>query len=65
MSFTTLMMKMMSWGGKSIIRSLEKKSKDPLKYQEELLLSVLEDNKYTEYGRKYGFEDIQWKCSPT
>ena len=51
-------MKMMSFMGKGILRSLEKKTNDPLKYQEELLMSVLQDNKDTEFGQKHGFSDI-------
>ncbi|MCR4807322.1 MAG: GH3 auxin-responsive promoter family protein [Lachnospiraceae bacterium] len=59
MSGVGLMMKMMSFGGKSIIRSLEKMTKDPLKYQEEILFSILEENKDTEFGRENGFADIR------
>ncbi|MEG0824425.1 MAG: GH3 auxin-responsive promoter family protein [Oscillospiraceae bacterium] len=32
--------------------------KDPMKYQQELLFKLLEDNKDTEYGKKYGFSEI-------
>jgi hypothetical protein len=58
MSAVGLLMKMMSYIGKSVLNSLEEKSKDPLRYQEELLMSVLQDNKDTEYGKKHGFSDI-------
>lgn len=33
-------------------------SKNPMKYNGELLLKILEDNKDTEYGKKYDFENI-------
>ena len=33
-------------------------TKDPMKYNTELLMRILQDNKDTEYGRKYGFADI-------
>ena len=52
------LMKCMAFAGKSVLRSLEEKTKDPRKVQEELLLSILEENKDTEYGRKYGFSEI-------
>ena len=31
---------------------------DPAKFQKELLLRLLDDNKDTEYGRRYGFSEI-------
>ena len=37
---------------------LEEITKDPMKVQQEFLLKLLDDNKDTEYGRKYGFSDI-------
>ena len=49
-----LLMKLMAFIGKSALRSLEKMTKDPRKVQEELLLTILEENKDTEYGRKDG-----------
>ena len=58
MSATGLMMKIMSFAGKGIIGSLEKMSLDPFSVQENLLLSLLEENKDTEYGRKYDFSSI-------
>ena len=58
MSFTGLMMKMMSQIGQNITKSLDKMTQDPLKHQEELLLSILEENKDTEFGKKYGFSEI-------
>ena len=33
-------------------------TEEPMKVQEEFLLKLLDDNKDTEYGRKYGFADI-------
>ena len=56
-----LLMKLMALIGKSAMRSLEEMTKDPRKVQEELLLKILEENKDTEYGRKYGF----WKSIPS
>ena len=37
---------------------LEEITRDPMKVQEEFLLKLIDDNKDTEYGRKYGFSDI-------
>ncbi|MBQ3426525.1 MAG: GH3 auxin-responsive promoter family protein [Clostridia bacterium] len=37
---------------------LEEITKDPMKVQEGFLLKLLDDNKDTEYGRKYRFSDI-------
>ncbi len=51
-------MKMMSFIGKTAIRSLEKMSDDPRGVQEALLLSLLQDNKDTEYGREFDFSSI-------
>lgn len=34
-------------------------TKDPMRYNTELLMQMLDDNKDTEYGRKYGFADIK------
>ena len=59
MSFYGLMMKMMSLMGRSAIRALDKMTKDPRKTQEELLLSLLQENRDTEFGAKYGFGDIR------
>ena len=38
---------------------LEEITKDPMKVQQKFLLKLLDDNKDTEYGRKYGFADIR------
>ncbi len=38
--------------GKEIYNNLMEISKDPLKYNTELLMKLLEDNKDTEYGKK-------------
>ena len=59
MSFYGMMMKMMSLIGQSTIRSLEKMTKDPRAVQEALLLSVLQENKDTEFGKANGFADIR------
>lgn len=43
----------------SLLRAkFEEITKDPMKEQEKLLLDLLADNKDTEYGKKYGFEEI-------
>ncbi len=52
------LMKVMAFAGQGIIRSLEKMTRDPLKVQEKVLLSLLEKNKDTEFGRMHGFGDI-------
>ena len=59
MSAVGFMMKGMSFFGKGIIRSLDKMTRDPMKYQRKLLFSMLIENKDTEFGKKYGFEDIR------
>lgn len=45
--------------GKEIYNNLMEISKDPLKYNTELLMKLLEDNKDTEYGKKYDFANIK------
>ena len=45
--------------GRNAISDIEKASKDPLKANEKLLLRILKDNESTEYGRKFGFGEIQ------
>lgn len=44
--------------GKPVVEALEQMAEDPMKENEKLLLRILEQNKDTEYGRKYGFADI-------
>ena len=58
MSFYGLMMKAMSLIGKTAIRSLDRMSHDPRGVQEELLLSLLQENRDTEYGKACGFAEI-------
>ena len=58
MSLTGQMMKLMSLIGQSISKNVEKMSLEPLRYQEELLMSILRDNADTEFGRAHGFADI-------
>ncbi|MBR5381024.1 MAG: GH3 auxin-responsive promoter family protein, partial [Oscillospiraceae bacterium] len=58
MSFYGSMMKMMSLMGKSAIRSLDKMTKDPRAVQEELLLTLLRENKDTVFGAENGFGSI-------
>lgn len=45
--------------GKKALKDIEKSSFDPKKSNEELLLKILQENKDTEYGKKYGFADIK------
>lgn len=44
--------------GKPIVEALDQMAEDPMKENEKLLLEILDKNKDTEYGRKYGFADI-------
>ncbi len=44
--------------GKPIVEALNQMAEDPMKENEKLLFRILERNKDTEYGRKYGFADI-------
>ena len=44
--------------GLKMVEHFEQITKEPMKVQEEFLLKLLEDNKDTEYGKKYGFADI-------
>ncbi len=44
--------------GKKAMDDLEAFSKDPGRIGEKLLFKILADNENTEYGRKYGFSDI-------
>lgn len=44
--------------GKTVLENLNKMTKDPMKYNTELLMHILEDNKCTEYGKKYDFANI-------
>lgn len=45
--------------GVKVRESLEVRTKDPMKYNTELLMKILDDNKYTEYGKKYDFANIK------
>ena len=45
--------------GKKAYEDMKEQSLDPRKANEELLLRILNDNKDTEYGRKYGFASIK------
>lgn len=45
--------------GGPVYDSMVEMTKDPLRYNTELLMRMLDDNKDTEYGRKYGFADIK------
>lgn len=44
--------------GTPVFEHLEKLTQDPMKYNTELLLQIVQDNKDTEFGRKHGFADI-------
>lgn len=45
--------------GGPVYNSMVEMTKDPMRYNTELLMRMLDDNKDTEYGRKYGFADIK------
>ncbi len=45
--------------GKAIMAAMEEMTKDPIGYNTEFLMRILDDNKDTEYGRMYGFADIR------
>ena len=45
--------------GGPVYDSMVEMTKDPMRYNTELLMRMLDDNKDTEYGRKYGFADIK------
>lgn len=40
------------------VAGLREATKNPMKVQEALLRKLVQDNKFTEYGKKYGFESI-------
>ncbi|MFI3315017.1 MAG: GH3 auxin-responsive promoter family protein [Rikenellaceae bacterium] len=44
--------------GKAVMRNIEKISESPMSSQEEFLLQLLQDNKDTEFGKRYNFETI-------
>ncbi|MCR4589960.1 MAG: GH3 auxin-responsive promoter family protein [Lachnospiraceae bacterium] len=44
--------------GKEVLQSFIEETKDPMGKTTELLMKLLDDNKDTEYGKKYGFADI-------
>ena len=41
-----------------VIAGFEMSTKNPMAVQTKILMELLENNKDTEYGRKYGFGDI-------
>lgn len=45
--------------GQKVYEKLLEMTKDPMKYNADLLMKILEDNKDTEYGKKYDFESIK------
>ena len=46
--------------GRSVyLKVRDEESKRPMELQEELLMQLLQDNKDTEYGRKYDFASIK------
>lgn len=44
--------------GKKVYEHLKEMSKDPIKYNNETLMNILEINKNTEFGKKFDFENI-------
>ncbi len=44
--------------GEPIVKQLEEMTKDPMRTQKEFLKKILDDNKDTEYGKKYNFAAI-------
>ncbi len=53
-------MNVKSYGeGKPVMAALEEMTKDPMRHNSEFLMRLLDENKDTEYGRKYGFADIK------
>ena len=51
-------MKLMS-EGEPVYENLIEMSKNPMKYNEELLMKIIYDNKDTEFGKKHNFKDIK------
>ena len=45
--------------GDKVRESLEVMTQDPMKYNTDLLMKILEDNKDTEFGQKYDFANIK------
>ena len=45
--------------GQKVYSEFQQMSWEPMKYNEELLMKILDDNKDTEYGKKYDFAHIQ------
>lgn len=45
-------------GGIPIWQKLEEMTQDPMEHNRELLMEILQANKGTEFGKKYGFADI-------
>ena len=45
--------------GIPVVEALNRMAEDPMGENEKLLLRILEQNKDTEYGRKYGFENTR------
>ena len=46
-------------GRQKLLAHFEKLTEDPMSAQKKLLMELLEENKDTEYGRKYGFAEIK------
>lgn len=45
--------------GEEVHKSLDVMTKDPMKHNTDLLMKILDDNKDTEYGKKYDFANIK------
>ena len=54
-----LAMEMLAKKRAAAVADLREATRDPMKYQKDLLMKVIQDNKDTEYGRKYDFASIK------
>ena len=57
-AMNAVIIKIMVTRGKRAMRTLDSDSKNAIEISEQLLRKLLEENKDTEYGKKYGFADI-------
>lgn len=44
--------------GRKVLEDFEEVTKNPKEESYKLLFKILDDNKYTEYGKRYNFENI-------
>ena len=54
-----VILKTVIFKGRKAMKELDNNSRRAVAISEELLMKILDDNKDTEYGRKYGFADIR------